>query len=103
MASDKKIVSKPQHGARISGPEGRASRDLQVHLDDVTLKLNDNVLGTAVRIPTYVVAEVPAAADLADSAGESYLIFVSDESGGAQPAFWDGTNWRRFTDRAVVS
>jgi len=31
------------------------------------------------------------------------LIYVTDESGGAQPAFADGVNWRRVTDRAVVS
>lgn len=30
-------------------------------------------------------------------------IYVSNESGGAVPAFSDGTNWRRVTDRAVVS
>lgn len=31
------------------------------------------------------------------------MIYVSDEAGGAVPAFSDGTNWRRVTDRAVVS
>jgi hypothetical protein len=31
------------------------------------------------------------------------LIYVSDESGGAVVAFSDGTNWRRLTDRAVVT
>lgn len=31
------------------------------------------------------------------------MIYVSDESGGATMAFSDGTNWRRITDRAVVS
>ena len=30
-------------------------------------------------------------------------IFVSDETGGPIPAFSDGTNWRRVTDRAIVS
>lgn len=30
-------------------------------------------------------------------------IYVSDETGGAVPAFSDGTNWRRVTDRAIVS
>jgi hypothetical protein len=29
--------------------------------------------------------------------------FVSDEAGGATLAFWDGTDWRRVQDRAVVS
>lgn len=31
------------------------------------------------------------------------VVYVSDESGGAVPAFHDGTNWRRVTDRAIVS
>lgn len=31
------------------------------------------------------------------------LVFVIDEAGGAVLAFCDGTNWRRVTDRAVVS
>ena len=34
---------------------------------------------------------------------EGFLVYVSDESGGAVPAFSDGVNWRRVTDRAVVS
>ena len=31
------------------------------------------------------------------------MIYVSNESGGAVPAFFDGTNWRRVTDRAIVT
>lgn len=31
------------------------------------------------------------------------LIIVTDEVGGLVPAFNDGTNWRRVTDRAIVS
>ena len=31
------------------------------------------------------------------------MIYVSNESGGAVIAFSDGTNWRRVTDRAVIS
>lgn len=31
------------------------------------------------------------------------MIYVSDETGGPTMAFSDGTNWRRITDRAVVS
>lgn len=46
---------------------------------------------------SYTVATVPSAAT------SGRLIFVSDETGGAVPAFSDGTNWRRVTDRAIVS
>ena len=31
------------------------------------------------------------------------MIYVTNETGGAVPAFSDGTNWRRMQDRAVVS
>lgn len=31
------------------------------------------------------------------------VVFCTNESGGAVPAFYDGTNWRRFTDRNIVS
>ncbi len=50
------------------------------------------------RVKSYTVAGVPAA-----SAGAGQIIFVSNETGGAVLAFSDGTNWRRVTDRAVVS
>ncbi len=46
---------------------------------------------------TYTVATLPSAA------GAGAMIFVSDEAGGAVVAFSDGTNWRRVTDRAIVS
>jgi len=48
-------------------------------------------------MPSYTVATLPSAA----TAG--LMIYVSDETGGAVPAFSDGTDWRRVTDRAVVS
>lgn len=51
-----------------------------------------------VRVKSYAKAALPAA-----SAGAGQIIFVSDEAGGAVLAFSDGTNWRRTTDRAVVS
>ena len=34
---------------------------------------------------------------------EGGMIYVSDEAGGSIPAFSDGTNWRRVTDRAIVT
>lgn len=47
-------------------------------------------------LASYTVATVPTGA-----AGQ--MIFVTDETGGATPAFHDGTNWRRTADRAIVS
>lgn len=51
-----------------------------------------------VKLPVYTVATVPPAAP-----NPSALIYVSNEAGGAVVAFSDGTNWRRVTDRAIIS
>jgi hypothetical protein len=48
-------------------------------------------------LPTYTVSTLPAANPAAQ------MVFVSDESGGPIIAFSDGTNWRRTTDRNVVT
>ena len=48
---------------------------------------------------SYTVAEANALSGL--QAGD--MIFVSNETGGATMAFFDGTNWRRTQDRAVIS
>ncbi len=90
------IVSKPDWGATLTD-DGKATREFQEYLDDLTDKLNLNLLGDQVSLPTYTVATLPTVTDVAG------LIFVSDETGGAQPAFSDGTNWWRMTDRAIVS
>lgn len=50
------------------------------------------------QVPSYTVLTVPAAVDF-----EGYLIYVSDESGGATLAFSDSINWRRVQDRAIIS
>jgi hypothetical protein len=50
-------------------------------------------------LPSYTVAGVPDAAQ----SGAGALIYVTDETGGAVPAFSDGSDWRRVTDRTVVS
>lgn len=48
-------------------------------------------------LPPYPVSRLPKATM------SGLLIFVPDEAGGPVPAFSDGTNWRRVTDRAIVS
>lgn len=52
----------------------------------------------AAKLAAFTVATVPSAA-----ANTSGLIHISNESGGATPAFSDGTNWRRVHDRAIIS
>lgn len=58
-----------------------------------------STFGGPARLKSYTVSTVPNAAAAAAAA----LIYVSDESGGAVPAFSDGTNWRRCSDRAIIS
>ncbi|SLN68860.1 DUF2793 domain-containing protein [Roseisalinus antarcticus] len=53
----------------------------------------------AVQPAGFSVAALPDPAAL----GAGAMIFVTDETGGPVPAFSDGTDWRRTTDRAVVS
>jgi len=55
------------------------------------------------RLPTphdsYTVAEANALTYI--NTGD--MIYVSDETGGSTMAFYDGTNWRRVQDRAIIS
>lgn len=64
----------------------------------IYLPLAGGLLTGPVRLPTYTVAGVPDAATYITG-----LIYVSNETGGATPAFSDGTNWRRVSDRAIVA
>jgi hypothetical protein len=48
-------------------------------------------------LPSYTTSTLPSAA----VAGA--MIYVTNETGGPVPAFADGTNWRRVTDRAIVT
>ncbi len=63
-----------------------------------TLESHVSALDEGPVAPPYTVAGVPAAAG---NAGKTIL--VTDEAGGAVLAFSDGADWRRVTDRAVIS
>lgn len=67
---------------------------------EISHQANARVLFDAnshLQLRSYTVATLPSAATSAQ------MIFVSDETGGSIPAFSDGTNWRRVSDRAIVS
>ncbi len=49
------------------------------------------------------VLQVVIVANLPTYAVQGWMAFVSDEAGGPVPAYFDGTNWRRVTDGAIVS
>lgn len=57
-----------------------------------------HVAGPA-RVASVAKASLPSASDT----GAGAILHVPDETGGAVLAYSDGTNWRRVTDRAVVS
>lgn len=65
------------------------------HVSRVTAILSGN---EPLKLAEYAVDSLPDPAKFARC-----LILVTDETGGEVPAFSDGTNWRRVTDRAVVS
>ena len=96
--SNLKLVSIPEHGDTIVDENKLASPVMRQFITELELKLNGAVLGDATQLQSYEVATVPDAAQWAAA-----MIFVSDETGGAIPAFSDGTNWRRTTDRAVIA
>jgi len=52
-----------------------------------------------IRCASYTVGTVPSAS----VTGAGAQIYVSNEVGGAVLAFSDATNWRRVTDRAIIS
>lgn len=75
------------------------SRFATVNADLATkAPLNGPVFTAPPALPSYTVAGVPSAALYPRG-----LIWVSNESGGAQGAQSDGTNWLRFSDRAIIS
>jgi hypothetical protein len=48
-------------------------------------------------LPSYTTSTLPSAAV------PGAMLYVTNETGGPVPAFADGTNWRRVTDRAIVT
>lgn len=85
------ITEETKHGETIT-VDDKATARLQAYFDALTLSLNEN------RNPLYTVATVPDA-----TKNQAMTIQVTDESGGEVPAFSDGVNWRRVTDRAIIS
>ncbi len=64
---------------------------------------NYGLLTTDARSPTSHSSYTVAEAGNITGSTPGDMIFVSNESGGATMAFYDGTNWRRIQDRAIIS
>jgi len=91
------ITTNPQRSDPVVDKEGLATDQLLEWFDDLELSLNESLLGVSgIELPIYTVATLPPQKT-------GFMIYVSDETGGGVPAFSDGTNWRRVTDRAIVS
>ena len=73
----------------IQGDNGLVNRIWAQWFDLLRRRIN--------QAPTYLVNQLPVTVN----AGE--LAFVPNEVGGSVLAFFDGTNWRRCTDRAIES
>ena len=85
-------------GSPLAWVKGPSVVSGAVDVDSLTIGSNDVINSS--RHPvlrSYTVAGAPSVTP----AGQ--LIYVSDETGGAIPAFSDGTNWRRVSDRAIIS
>jgi hypothetical protein len=96
-------ASVPQALVFYTGTSGAVERlrinsggDIGVGITTPTAKLD---VDGAVKVKSFTVAGVPSAS----GHGAGAMIYVSNESGGGVLAFSDGANWRRVTDRAIIS
>lgn len=55
--------------------------------------------GGPLPLPAYTLGALPTAG----GGSAASLIFVSNATGGAVPAYSDGINWRRVTDGTIVN
>jgi hypothetical protein len=56
------------------------------------------VINGPTTLKSYTVVQLASVSPAAGS-----MAYCTNESGGAVPVFYDGTNWRRVTDRAIAS
>jgi len=66
--------------------------------DDVTREIRASTRGFPVALASFAKTNLPNPARWTGA-----WIYVTNDIGGAVPAFSDGTNWRRCTDRNVIS
>ena len=68
------------------------------NLGNNNIILNAQQSSLPVTLPSHTVVQL---GNISPTTGT--MSYCSNESGGAVPAFYDGTNWRRVTDRNIVS
>jgi len=96
-----KIVSKPEHGSTIGSLDEKniiTSNIVQTYFDDITDKLNTNLLGDSVIFPEYKVSTVPSPVNNTNG-----VIIISDEVGGRTLATSNGIDWFRVSDGVIIA
>jgi hypothetical protein len=77
----------------------RMSHSWESWFNQIYRMFNESIeLQKPIVLARYTVATVPDATVYTGG-----TIYVSNESGGAVMAFSDGTNWRRVTDRQIIT
>jgi hypothetical protein len=82
------------------------SEDLGLITDVATVEYDlGSIVTSGVVQPDSLILPTKTVAQLASLSASpaAQFVYCSNESGGAVPAFSDGTNWRRVTDRAIVT
>lgn len=83
----------------ISAPSNLTGTYTLISPTTITLDPVDEIINDApMRLVSKTVSDLSL---LVSSIGS--IVFCTNESGGATVAFYDGSNWRRISDRAVVS
>lgn len=72
--------------------QGKLSTNWYSFLERLTRRVNGPL-----PLKSLTVAQLPSAP------GDGLVVFVSDASGGAVPAYSEGGQWLRFADNTVVS
>lgn len=94
-------TSRPDVPATHPDPEEHR-RQLARRANASFCKDGSNAMTMPAPLKSCTVADLATDA-LDPSLWEGAQVYVSNESGGAVIAFSDGSDWRRVTDRAVVS
>lgn len=93
------IPDLPFEGAYFD-KDGRPTREGQrlVRMLNILSERTGGAFGSALPLKSYTVAQLATL----EPTGPA-LAYCSNETGGAVPVFWTGSDWRRTTDRAIVS
>ncbi len=82
--------------SRLTVAVWRNFSEVAYRLNGALPKDGTEAMTGALELRSYTVATLPAP-------GTADLVYVSDETGGATLAFYNGTNWKRVQDLVTVS